>query len=100
VVAEPEGSTPLIPKSATGHDPEPVLFTSQTQMALQIWTCMGYSSGTGSNPVRFAGFPNSSSSWFLLIFPEKYLEIANDHFVLDPYLLLTDDHFPISFGAV
>jgi hypothetical protein len=28
MVAEPESSTPLIPKPATGHDPEPVPFTS------------------------------------------------------------------------
>jgi len=28
LVAEPEGSTPLIPKPATAHDPEPVPSTS------------------------------------------------------------------------
>jgi hypothetical protein len=28
VVTEPEGSTPLIPKPAIGHDPEPVPSTS------------------------------------------------------------------------
>jgi hypothetical protein len=28
MVAEPESSTPLVPKPATGHDPEPVPTTS------------------------------------------------------------------------
>jgi virulence-associated protein VagC len=31
-VAEPEGSTPLIPKPATAHDPEPVPSTSHPNL--------------------------------------------------------------------
>jgi hypothetical protein len=37
VVAEPEGSTPLIPKLIFGHDPEPILSASHPH---NLFTCV------------------------------------------------------------
>jgi hypothetical protein len=40
LVAEPEVSTRLIPKPATGHDPEPVSTTSHLQILLRLHICI------------------------------------------------------------
>jgi hypothetical protein len=67
LVAEPEGSTPLIPEPATGHDPEPVPSTSHLHSLGECsrcsdWLQAGRPKGPSSSLGRLMAihFPMSS----------------------------------------
>jgi hypothetical protein len=61
MVAEPEGSTPLIPKPATGQDPEPVLSTSDPYPIILLYPPMQFNLGTCAQQSNWKATPRQPS---------------------------------------